>query len=88
MVNTYFDSVERKKKHFFSHDVQAPAMSLIYLLIHLNKKHNLGLTEDIDNLLAEMVARLSKLQQSIDETEHASFGNLLLLPKTNGLYLH
>lgn len=73
MVNTYFDSVERKKKHFFSHDVQAPAMSLIYLLIHLNKKHNLGLTEDIDNLLAEMVARLSKLPQSIDETEHASF---------------
>lgn len=73
MINTYFDSVERKKKHFFSHDVQSPALSLIYLLIHLNKKHILGLTKDIDSLLAEMVARLSKLQQSIDETEHASF---------------
>ena len=42
MINTYFDSVERKKKHFFSHDVQSPALSLIYLLIHLNKNISLG----------------------------------------------
>lgn len=73
MVNAYFDASERKKKHVFSHDLQSPALSLIYLFIYLNKKHNLGLTSDIDYLLSEMVSRMVACKESIDETEHASF---------------
>lgn len=73
MINAYFDASERKKKHIFSHDLQLPALSLIYLLIYLNKKHDLGLTNDIDNLLSEIVSRMTICKESIDETEHASF---------------
>jgi hypothetical protein len=73
MVNAYFDASEKKKKHVFSHDLQSPALSLVYLLIHLNKKHNLGLNSDIDNLLFEMITRITSSKESIDETEYESF---------------
>ncbi|HKZ56207.1 MAG TPA: hypothetical protein VJ024_00730 [Thermodesulfovibrionales bacterium] len=73
IVNAYFDASDRKKKHIFSHDLQSPALSLLYLLIYLNKKHNLRLTDDIGNLLSGMVGRMSGCKESIDETEHASF---------------
>jgi hypothetical protein len=73
MVMAFFDSLERKKKHFFPHDIQSPSLSLIYLLIHLNAKHNLGLTKEISELLLVVVSRLSNLQKKIDENEHASF---------------
>lgn len=73
MVTAYFDASERKKKHISSIDLQLPAFSLVYLLIYLNKKHGLELTNDIDNLLSEMISRMTSSKESIDETEHASF---------------
>ncbi len=73
MVNAYFDASDRKKKHVFSHDLQPHALSLVYLLIYLNKKHGLGLTDEINNLLSEIISRMRGSQESIDETEHASF---------------
>ena len=73
LVNAYFDVLERKKKHVFSHELQSPALSLLYLLIYLNQRHNLDVSKDIDNLLFDIVERLSSSEESIDETEHASF---------------
>lgn len=73
MVTTYFDVSEGKKKHIFSDDLQSSSLSLIYLLIYLNKKHGLGLNNDIDNLLFEMISRMMSSKESIDKTEHASF---------------
>lgn len=73
MVNAYFDASERKIKHVFSHDLQPPALSLVYLLIHLNKRHDLGLNNNIDKLLSEIVSRMMSCKESIDETEYESF---------------
>lgn len=73
MVNAYFDASERNKKHVFAHDLQPPALSLIYLMIHLNKKHALGLTDEIGSLLSEMISRMMSSKKSIDETEYESY---------------
>jgi hypothetical protein len=48
MIHTYFDCIERKRKHIYSHDMQLPSLSLVYLLMHLNKSHNLQLSEQIE----------------------------------------
>lgn len=73
VINAYFDASERKIEHVFSHDLQPHALSLVYLLIYLNRKHGLDLSTDIDNLLFEIVKRMTGSQKSLDETEHESF---------------
>jgi len=73
MITAYFGASERRINHVFSHDLQLPALSLLYLLIYLNKKHELGLDNDINNLLFEIIRLMTSCKESIDETEHASF---------------
>jgi len=73
MITAYFDASEGKKEYVSSHDLHPPALSLLYIIIYLNKKHALGLTDNIDKLLSGMINRMMCCKEPIDETEYASF---------------
>jgi hypothetical protein len=73
-ITTYFECLNGKKKNIFAiPDVLHAPFSLLYLALHLDRKHSLSLTQDIDSILELLEQELDKLTCPIDYSAYQSF---------------
>jgi hypothetical protein len=71
---TFFESLNGKKKNILDNaEVLRANFSLLYLTLHLDRKHSLGLTQDIDSILELLDQKLDNLTCPIDYCTYQSF---------------
>jgi hypothetical protein len=66
MADAYFESIKNKEKE---EELLFSCLSLFALTLHLDKAHNLGLTQGLDGLLENFAEKMQLVQQQIDLTD-------------------